>query len=243
MDKKEIQGFDHEYDTYTTQELIGQTAKLPIHQFNQYIPRGKVLEVGYQIGALVLFYASQGRQVHALDKELYYERKLRERLEKESYRDMVSFSLASLPDGKLPEEEFAIISICNVLHFFDFGTAQLIIDRLSQILMPGGWIITKNHHKDHLYSNNPRILGPTGNYKHFFSEKDIERLFPTQVFTEKYIKVEDHVHDEKERMVAEYYWSLYPRFTKQMLKENYIDIDYHRDITTVHQKTPNTERK
>jgi cyclopropane fatty-acyl-phospholipid synthase-like methyltransferase len=236
MELNEILSFDYEYAAYTTQELIGSAATLPIHQFDQDILPGKVLEIGYRMGGLVLYYASQGRQVHALDREPYFERRLKERLDEQPYRDLVSFSLASMPDGELPQESFAIISICHVLHYFDFGTAQLIIDRLSNRLMPGGWIVTKNHHKSHLYSNNPGILGPDQEYKHFFSEEEIVRLFLKQVFTEKYNKAEDHLSDEKEQMVKEHYWSLHPQYSREWLKEKYIDIEYHTDIVTVHQK-------
>jgi cyclopropane fatty-acyl-phospholipid synthase-like methyltransferase len=236
MDQKELLAFDYEYDAYTTQELIDEASTLPIHQFDQDIPPGKVLDVGYGMGALVLYYASQGREVHALDYYPHVEIMLRKRLAIEPYRDVVSFSLSSMPDGILPQEEFAIISVCNLLHFFDFGTAQIIVDRLSQILISGGWLITKNHHKSHLYSNNPAILGPEQRYKHFFSKDEMERLFFKKVFAEKYIEVQNHCPSEKERTISEYYWSLSPEYTRKWLKQKYIDIDYHTDITTVHQK-------
>lgn len=238
MEQEAIQAFDYEYDEYSTEELIEGASKLPIHQFNHQIPPGKVLDVGYKMGALVLYYASQGRQVHALDIEPYYEKKLKTRLKKEPYHDLVSFSIASVDSDKLPNEEFAIISICSVLHYFDFGTAQHIVDRLSRLLMPGGWIITKNHHKSHLYSNNSSILGPNASYKHFFSAEEIGRLFPKQIFTEKYIKVKNTFSDENQRKVAEYYLSLYPQHSRKWLRDNYYDVDNHTDITTIHQKLP-----
>lgn len=111
--------------------------------------------------------------------------------------------------------EFALISVCSVLHFFDFESAQFIIDRLTSLLLPRGWIITQNHHVDHLYSKNPKILGQQGFYKHFFSEKDLPRLFPQRLFSEKFLAVENLDVTEKEKAIAGYLWSLCLDLTRE----------------------------
>lgn len=240
LSKESLAVFEWSYNNSTTQELIHSASLLPISRFDKDLPEGKVLDIGYQHGGLVLYYASRGREVHAFDKEQHHEIRLRERIANEPYRDKISYSLGTLPDDPLPDDKFAIISICSVLHFFEFPTVQSIISRLSDILIPGGWIITRNHHIDHLYRHNPRIFGPDGNYKHFFTPEDFDTLLPKNEFDEKYVSIERKHRTKKDIEACDFHFNFVGQDTpeqRQRLKDAFIDIPYHTDIFTVHQKS------
>lgn len=239
MAKKDHAYFDLQFNAFSTIDLLSTASRLPIHNFDEDIPEGKVLEIGYELGGLAMFYASKGREVHAFDREAHYEKKLQARIAKESFGEKITFFRGTVPKTDLPNEKYAIISICNVLHFSSLKTAKLIIDKACERLVPGGWILVINHHANHLYARNREIVGPKCWYKHFFTEAEVEFLLPKSDFEMKYSAVYKYWQTQKEQSLWNQYIEAKGYVTydqKLQLRMANNTIDFHEDIVTVHRK-------
>lgn len=183
-------------NVYDNQELINIYKSLATKYLDQITPKN-VLEIGYELGSSLAYYASNGFKVTGFDIEAFNKVQFVKRFCKEPYFENICLKTGNLAVDTLPIGKFGLICVENVFHFFTLKEAQKIAKKVSKQVALNGFIAISNHHTTHRYND-----GDEKEYKHFYSENDLSNLFPA----EKFMIVEYHIetYPEEAKKTTQY---------------------------------------
>jgi hypothetical protein len=161
----------------TKQDLLDMASLFELRTYEKDIPAGPVLDIGVGLGCDTLYYAEKKRQVVALDKETYF----LERIQKISGNNPNIVTVKSkLPKGPLPQNQYALIVLSNILHFFSLEDGKKLCKRISPLLQRKGYLMLRVHSSKHPYADCTHKKNK--HFNHFFSEKEVTSLFPEKKF-------------------------------------------------------------
>ena len=175
------------------EELVSTTQVLksdlnPIYQFEDQFVDGAFCDIGCgQTSPLIKYAGSTGRRLIGIDSEVSQLVKLRSRMAEIAGADDKKWELITvdLQHNPLPEGPYAMVIMYNILHFFSLKECKELITKLDQHLVNGSLISLCVHSIKHP-ANDPANPDNYFYFKHFFSQEDVDMLFPTNKFERLY---------------------------------------------------------
>lgn len=82
---------------------------------------------------------------------------------------------------EIPLEKYALIVCSSILHFFSVDSCISLVNSWHKNIVPGTLIYVEVHSEKHP-SNNPNDPENNQYFKHFFSEADLDIVFPSDRF-------------------------------------------------------------
>ena len=186
------------HQLYNTVELVRKSFN-PLREYDDEFIEGPVLDLGCGQSNFAIEYAGKGREVYAVDNEATQLNMLQDRIAEYSPENLANLRLYNVTvlRDQIPGEGFALVNIANLLHFFSLQKCALIINQLIYKLKPGAFIQLVVH-SDRYYMNNPDDPDNNNYFKHYFSEEDVEGLFPNNLFEKVFM-----AHIQKRRTKLE----------------------------------------
>lgn len=189
---------------YSTQDILDSYKVSPLSLFDNQLIEGPVLDVGCGPASMLLCFSSSGRDLYAVDNGESALTALRRRVDEVPDADLTKwhFMKSDVLHDQVPEGEFALISMINLLHFFSDAEREEILAKIHQRTRPGSMVcVTVNSDK-----HSANSAGNTNRYaqfKHFFTEEDLSHSFPNQDFQRYYYDYTHRKYSTKELDVME----------------------------------------
>jgi 2-polyprenyl-3-methyl-5-hydroxy-6-metoxy-1,4-benzoquinol methylase len=161
---------------------FGKNVDKKIKSLIQNLPKnGKVLDLGMGLGGNSIFLAERGFGVTCLDKD-----KEVIKIIKKEYPRINAFN-KNILEFNFPKEEYDLVLILNVLHFFNLKEIKLIIKKAIKSLRSNGLLYLKVFStKDPAYNKKINV--------HFFTKEELTNFFSRNkvLETEEITKEENH---------------------------------------------------
>lgn len=149
----------------------------PIRYFDDELIDGPILELGCGQSPFILEYCQTGREIFAVDNDQYQLDELKSRLLELNNESNVHFIQSTILKDELPVNKYSLVIMSNILHFFSLSDCSILIDKLTSHTVRGTLIYTLCHSTTHP-NNDPLNSDNNEYFKHYFSEKDLQGLFP-----------------------------------------------------------------
>lgn len=144
---------------------------------------GSIIDIGCGQSEILLDYANTSRKIFAVDNEQEQLDMLKNRVEHINGIDINNWNFLNLnfPNDNLPTEDYSIIIMSNILHFFTYSECEN-IEKLIYKLGKKGTLIYIVVHSDKYYDNNPEDPNNNDYFKHYFSIDDLQKLFSDEKY-------------------------------------------------------------
>ena len=180
----EMRYFWEVYDEYYSTEKLLHKSFNPLRDFEEEFIEGPILELGSGQSSLMIEYSIRGKDLIAIDNEDFQLKKLKTRIEEYAGTEnlkKIEFLNRTIPNDEIPEKIFSVIIISNFLHFFTLKRCEEIIQKLLGRITSGSLIYLTVHSTKHP-RNNPEDPNNNAYFQHYFSESDLNKLFPKDYF-------------------------------------------------------------
>jgi hypothetical protein len=159
----------------------------PIREYEEDMIDGTVIDIGCGQSPFLLDLLSSDRKFIAIDNEQIQLDYLRKRVENEKFSTINNWKFLNLdfPKNDLPTEQYSLIILSDLLHFF---TLNECID-IGQIIAGKcikGTLVYIAVHSDKFYANDPNNPDNNEYFKHYFTISDLETAFPLSLFDHIY---------------------------------------------------------
>lgn len=174
------------HEIYTTEDLLENKFN-PLSLFAPEIIDGPIIDIGCGHGSMLLDYAESERELFAIDVDNTALTKLEARVREisEAKIDNWKFLQLTFFKDQLPNREFSIINLSMLLHFFTIEECSALSEQLLPISKTGS-LFCINVHSDKHKENSPENKNRFNYFKHYFSETDLNNLFPAEQFERLY---------------------------------------------------------
>ena len=163
---------------------FGKKTDKKLNSLIKFLPKGgKVLDLGSGLGGSSIFLAKRGFRVKCLDRD----KDVIEAIKKENPK--INAINKDILEFDFPKNEYDLVLILNVLHFFNLKDIKFIIKRVMDSLRVGGLLYLEVFStKDSLYKKflkiSPETSGTTfsvnkekQNFIHFFTKEELVNFF------------------------------------------------------------------
>lgn len=174
------------YKKFSNKELL-QDFNNPIREYENEMIDGVIVDIGCGQSLFLLDFAKTDRKIIAIDNEQFQLDFLKKRVESD-YFDKIEnwdFLNKNFPHDDLPNENYSLIILSNLLHFFTLEECFEVGKLISKISSKGTLIYIKVH-SDKYYKNNPQDPNKNDYFRHYFSTTDLDTIFPTSLFERIY---------------------------------------------------------
>lgn len=160
----------------------------PIREYEEELIDGAILDIGCGQSPFLLEYAASGRELIAIDNEELQLDFLEKRLTKISpdHSHKWSFLNQNFPADGIPDVDYALIVLSNILHFFTLAESKDIGHLVAQKSAEGTLIYVAVHSYKH-YSNHPDDPSNLDYFKHYFTVTDLDEVFHNGLFEKIYV--------------------------------------------------------
>ncbi len=191
------------FEKQSTRELLRQLNN-PVREYEQELIDGSILDIGCGQSPFLFDFMSTNRELIAIDNEQFQLDFLKKRVEKEKLAtiDNWTFLNQNFPQDGLPETQYSLIILANLLHFFTLDEC-IEIGKLLSMKSTQGSIVYVAVHSDKSYTNNPKDPNNNDYFKHYFRISDLDSVFPTAEFERLYYAEIDKVDPKNERDLSE----------------------------------------
>lgn len=153
----------------------------PIKNYLKLLSNAPILEIGSGTGSDTLCLGHLGKQVVCVEKEESVIGQLKSRIDKYALENGIKLNITLLnqtfPNITLPNSEYSCVVISNLLHFFEYETAAIHVEKAKSLVEPEGYIYIKAHSKNHPFNKQP---GHYPHYKHFYDETELVSFFNSE---------------------------------------------------------------
>lgn len=174
-------------EIFSTEYLLANQLS-PLTLFQDNIIDGPIIDIGCGSASMLLGFAKTDRELFAIDVDKTELERLEYRVGEieDSKIENWHFLNLRLFGDQLPKHKFSIISLSNLLHFFSLDVCLSLSDQLIEISETGSLVCVSVHSDSHKEnsSDNPNRFSY---FKHYFSEDDLDRVFPSEHFETLYI--------------------------------------------------------
>ena len=160
----------------------------PIYHFEDQLVDGAIFDIGCgQTSPLIRYAEITERRLIGMDNEASQLVKLRSRMAEIAGADNKEWELITgdLKHSQLPNGPYAMVVMYNILHFFSLNECKELIAKIDQHLITGSLISICVHSTKHP-ANNPPNPDALNYFKHFFTQSDLDTLFPAKEFHRLY---------------------------------------------------------
>jgi hypothetical protein len=168
------------FENISTQKLI--EGNCLIKSYKHDLIQGPIIDIGCGQSKELLAFIKSDRQIFAVDSEQlqldYLEKRV---LEKKNSVDNWNFFNLNIGVDEIPLEKYALIVCSNLLHFFSIESCISLVKSWYKNIVQGTLIYVEVHSEKHP-SNNPNNPDNNEYFKHYFSERDLDILFPSDKF-------------------------------------------------------------
>lgn len=155
----------------------------PIKEYKDILIDGAVLDIGCGQSGFLLEFAGSGRELIAIDEEEMQLDFMKKRLSELSPENSHKWEFHSntFPKDELPRNKYSLIVLSNILHFYSLNDCVKIGKQLLEHCSKGTLIYICVHSSRH-YHNNPDDPDNNEYFKHYFTNADLEKVFPKESF-------------------------------------------------------------
>jgi SAM-dependent methyltransferase len=184
-------------------ELLRQLNN-PIHGYEKEMIDGAILDVGCGQSPFLLDFLSTDRELIAIDNEQMQLDFLKKRVESEKSATLKNWSFLNLnfPKDDLPDLTYSLIVFSNLLHFFTLKEC-VEIGKLIAKKSTKGTLVYAGVHSVKFYANNPTNPENNDYFKHYFTIRDLDKVFPSHLFERIYYADMEKTDSQSERDLAE----------------------------------------
>lgn len=168
------------YENFSTQKLIEVNCLIKSYKYD--LINGPIIDIGCGQSKELLAFINSDRKIFAVDYEQLQLNYLKNRvLEIKNSFDNWNFLKLNIGFDEIPSEKYALIVCSNLLHFFSIDNCISIVNSWYKNIVSGTLIYIEVHSEKHP-SNNPNNPENNEYFRHYFSEKDLEMVFPSERF-------------------------------------------------------------
>jgi SAM-dependent methyltransferase len=174
------------FDKVSNKTLLRQLHN-PIREYENELIEGAIVDIGCGQSHFLVDFASTERDLIAIDNEQSQLDFLKTRLEQESpeKKNKWSFLNQNFPKDGIPEKDYSLIILSNLLHFFTLPECVKIGELIRQKSSTGTLIYIAVHSEKY-YTNNPKNPNNDEYFKHYFTIADLKKVFPAHHFAGLY---------------------------------------------------------
>jgi SAM-dependent methyltransferase len=225
---------------YSTAELVRKSFN-PLREYDDEFMDGPVLDLGCGQSSFAIEYAEKGREIYAVDNDASQLKMLQERIAEYAPKSLANLHLCNvtLLKDSIPGESFALVNISNLLHFFSLKECAIIIDQLVNKTRPGAFIQIVVH-SERYYMNNPDDPDNNDYFKHYFTEEDVEGLFPNNLFEKVFLA---HIQKRRAKLATAIieqwldkvmdYQGITDQSERQTCKNDYLEINEEAQFVAI----------
>lgn len=155
----------------------------PIKEYKDELIDGAVLDIGCGQSGFLLEFATSDRELIAIDNDEmqldFMKNRLLELCAENS--NQWKFLSNTFPNDGIPKNKYALIVLSNILHFYSLNDCIKIGKQLLESCSKGTLIYVCVHSHRH-YKNAPNDPDNNEYFKHFFTNPDLEKVFPKELF-------------------------------------------------------------
>jgi SAM-dependent methyltransferase len=173
----------------------------PLREFEAEMIDGAILDIGCGQSTFLLDYLSTDRHLIAIDNEQIQLDFLKKRVESETSSTIENWSFLNqnFPQDDLPDLPYSAIIFSNLLHFFTLREC-VDIGKIVAKKSTEGTLIYAGVHSIRFYANNPKNPKNNEYFKHYFTIRDLDKIFPNHSFERIYYadveKIDSQSHKE-----------------------------------------------
>jgi SAM-dependent methyltransferase len=175
MNQTEMADWEKRTGHLSKYDLLQLALVSEIRIFENDLSDGAVLDIGTGLGSEAIYFSSKGRNVYAVDKEIYFLNRI-----KKISKNKIETIESKMPSGILPEDNFALIILSNILHFLSYNEGISLCNKVAKKMSEGSYALVRVHSNRHPYSKSAHEKNCK--FKHFFSSKEVKGLFPPNDF-------------------------------------------------------------
>lgn len=224
---------------YTTNLLLAKSIN-PLRDYEEDFIDGPILELGCGQSPFLIEYSKSGREIFAIDNEVYQLEQLKERiLEFKGDVDNINFLNLTILEDELPKSTFSIVILSNILHFFSIQDCNTLIGQLNERTTQGSLYYILVHSDKHPH-NLPDNLDY---FKHFFTIEDLQNLFDPENFEQLYYANIQRREGKFDKMITKRWLEKYldsEKVVDQDRRKKYIDEyminDGQADLLVIYKK-------
>lgn len=166
------------YNKTVSNEKLLREQVSPLRLYESDFVEGAIIDIGCGQSDILLDYTNSARKIVAIDNEQSQLDMLKCRAEKIKGVDINNWSFTNLDILKdnLPKDNYSVIVLSNILHFFTLNECSN-IERKIYELGKKGTLIYIVVHSEKYYNNNPENPNNNEYFKHYFSVNDLKALF------------------------------------------------------------------
>lgn len=173
-------------ELYTTKFLL-ESQVSPLTLYNSEIIDGPMIDIGCGSASMLLDFAKSDRELFAIDTDLDALVRLEARVREIDQANIDNWKFLQLEffGDQLPNHEFSIVNLSMLLHFFTIDKCSTLANQLLPITRTGS-LVCVSVHSDRHSENKSDNANRFSYFKHYFSETDLDNLFPSEQFYRLY---------------------------------------------------------
>ncbi|MCC8408606.1 class I SAM-dependent methyltransferase [Mucilaginibacter sp. UR6-1] len=229
---RQMQLYWKAFDQLVSTDHIIDNDLNPIYHFEDQLVDGAIIDIGCgQTSPLIRYADITERRLIGIDNEPSQLVKLRSRMAEIAGADSKAWELITgdLMHSQLPNGPYAMVIMYNILHFFSLDECKEVIAKIDQHLITGSLISICVHSTKHP-ANDPANFDALAYFKHFFTQSDLDTLFPTNKFERLYRADIERDYERINSKVAALWAEKV--ITDMKIKDHRTKADIRRDATT-----------
>lgn len=178
---KEIQLYWEAFsEVYSVEEMVWTSAN-PLREYESDFIDGPIVDIGCGQSHFLIEFSRGTRKLYGLDNDAYQLQKLHEHITAYAGAPRCAVELVPfrLLQDRLPDEQFAVVVLSNILHFFDLVGCRQVVQQISDRTAAGSLVYLKVHSVAY-HGNDPADPDNNAYFKHFFTQQDVDALFEPQ---------------------------------------------------------------
>ena len=190
-------------EAFSTDDIIKNDFN-PVYRFDDQLVDGAIIDIGCgQTSPLIKYADLSDRRLIGIDNEAFQLEKLRSRMTEIAGADSEKWELitSDIQHEALPAGKYAMVILYNILHFFSLKECGELMEKLYGHLIPGS-LISICVHSTKYYMNDPADPDNYEYFKHYFTQEDLDLLFPSKNFERIYSADVERIYGKKDHEVA-----------------------------------------
>lgn len=231
------------FDSFSNEEIIQQTGN-PIREYEEELIEGPIIDIGCGQSSYLLEFLNTDREIYAVDNEQVQLDYLKKRVIRgnKAKLDQWHFKNLNFPEDILPDRTYSLIILSNILHFFPLKQCLEIGKKLVEFTEKGSMVFIGVHSRNY-YMNDPKNPNNNEYFKHYFTIKDLEKIFPKKLFEKVYSAEIEKVDTQSDKEITNRWLDKSldadgitdPRH-RAFIKKNYLKTRAQSDIQMIFRK-------
>lgn len=189
-------------EVFSTDDILKNDFN-PVYRFDDQLVDGAIVDIGCgQTSPLIQYADLSDRRLIGIDNEAFQLEKLRSRMTEIAGAESEKWELiiSDIQNRALPAGTYAMVILYNILHFFSLKECRELMEKLYGHLITGS-LISVCVHSTQYYMNDPANPHNNEYFKHYFTQEDLDQLFPSKNFERVYSADVERIYGKKDHEV------------------------------------------